>query len=309
MFILVIMVIASIAGLLYLSTLIDFDKTNYMRSWVDKVEILNSTSSPKIVFVGGSNLAFGLDSPLIEKKFNMPVINMGVHAGIGLRYMLNKVSESLNKGDVLVIVPEYDCFYTHDRGYGGKALVYILTNFDLAGVKDLPFERKLFFLFTAPEYVRTRIYDFLAQFGKSEKIKISVYSRQGFNRNGDNVQHLDQPQQKIKVFCEGLQKVNMEVVGMLNDYYEDVTKRGIRMVFMYPCLERDSFRNDISGISFISKYLSKNLKCEIMSTPDEFVLPKEYFYDTVYHLNRRGVEIRTQKVIDKLSRVIVKKSL
>jgi hypothetical protein len=54
----------------------------------NKHRMLRETSSPRIIFLGGSNLCFGLDSRRIADTFDMPVVNLGLHAGIGLKFMM-----------------------------------------------------------------------------------------------------------------------------------------------------------------------------------------------------------------------------
>ena len=56
---------------------------NYQASLIDKVQRLESIHEPKIVLIGDSNLAFGIDSEKIEEAFDMPVVNMGLHGGLG----------------------------------------------------------------------------------------------------------------------------------------------------------------------------------------------------------------------------------
>lgn len=60
---------------------------NYQASLIDKVERLESIQEPKIVLIGDSNLAFGIDSERIEEAFGMPVVNMGLHGGWEVRSM------------------------------------------------------------------------------------------------------------------------------------------------------------------------------------------------------------------------------
>lgn len=67
---------------------------------------------PRIIFVGGSNLAFGLDSQRIKDSLNINVINYGLHAGIGLKYMVDDISTYARKGDIIVFAPEYSHFYS-----------------------------------------------------------------------------------------------------------------------------------------------------------------------------------------------------
>lgn len=40
-----------------------------------------ANSSPKVILVGGSNVAFGLDSEIIQHQLEVPVVNMGLHVG------------------------------------------------------------------------------------------------------------------------------------------------------------------------------------------------------------------------------------
>ena len=56
---------------------------NYQASLIDKVERLESIEEPKIVLIGDSNLAFGIDSEKIEEGHGIPVVNMGLHGGFG----------------------------------------------------------------------------------------------------------------------------------------------------------------------------------------------------------------------------------
>lgn len=56
---------------------------SYSASLADKVDRLESLNEPKIVLIGNSNLAFGIDSEKIEQEMKMPVVNMGLHGAIG----------------------------------------------------------------------------------------------------------------------------------------------------------------------------------------------------------------------------------
>ena len=63
------------------------EQDGYLQAYNKKCQLLEDTPSPRIIFVGGSNLAFGLDSQRIKDSLNINVINYGLHAGIGLKYM------------------------------------------------------------------------------------------------------------------------------------------------------------------------------------------------------------------------------
>jgi hypothetical protein len=110
-----------IYGLFFLPTNIDSDNPLY--SSIDKRNRLKSIETPKLVFIAGSSMAYGLDSKVIEEKLNYEVVNMGISAGIGLHYMILEVKPYLKKGDIVVIGAEYDQFNADDVFYGqGVAL-------------------------------------------------------------------------------------------------------------------------------------------------------------------------------------------
>ena len=66
-----------------------------------KQERLASLGSPKVVLVGGSNVTFGLDSPLLEEALCRPVVNMTIHASLGFRFMVEQLDGGLGKGDLV----------------------------------------------------------------------------------------------------------------------------------------------------------------------------------------------------------------
>src|SRR5262245_56977492 len=64
-------------------------KNDYMAAMIDKSERLAHLASPRIVVIGGSNSAFGLDGEELEKAFHRPVVNMSMHGGLGFEFMVN----------------------------------------------------------------------------------------------------------------------------------------------------------------------------------------------------------------------------
>ena len=108
-----ILLIAGILITLILAiTMLPMEQDGYLQAYNKKCQLLEDTPSPRIIFVGGSNLAFGLDSQRIKDSLNINVINYGLHAGIGLKYMIDDISTYATKGDIIVFAPEYEHFYT-----------------------------------------------------------------------------------------------------------------------------------------------------------------------------------------------------
>ena len=90
---------------------------NYNATILDKDHRLRTAPGRRIIFVGGSGLAFGLDSELVAARYGCSPVNMGLSAGLGPRFMLQHAGSGVRRGDVVVICFE-DSLY-----FGGPAAV------------------------------------------------------------------------------------------------------------------------------------------------------------------------------------------
>ena len=73
-----------------------------------KENIAHNIHGKKIVFVGGSATLFGIRTEDIEKELKIPTINYGVHAALEIDYILDRVKNILNPGDVVILSLEYN---------------------------------------------------------------------------------------------------------------------------------------------------------------------------------------------------------
>jgi hypothetical protein len=111
---------------------------------------LTSTQGEKIVVVGGSSVAFGLDSKLLESYTGMPVVNFGLYADLGTKMMLDLSLAGISEGDVVILSPEIDAqtlslfFNAEDDGktvragmFGGAGVNTLQQGkFDYEGCRD-----------------------------------------------------------------------------------------------------------------------------------------------------------------------------
>ena len=81
----------------------------------------------RIILVGGSATLFGIDAELIEKKLNIPTINLGTHAGLGLRYLLKRAARISHPDDIIILSPEYETWNDAYRDGPGIFLDYVWT--------------------------------------------------------------------------------------------------------------------------------------------------------------------------------------
>jgi len=89
---------------LFLNPEVQFWKTAYEQKseWAKDL----STKGPKTVFVGGSSCAFQVDSGQLTQTYNIPSVNMGIHAGAGAPTILALGLSVISPGDTLMLYLE-----------------------------------------------------------------------------------------------------------------------------------------------------------------------------------------------------------
>ena len=74
---------------------------------VEKCALLEASPAPRIVIVGGSAAAFGIDSALLEGELPAyACVNLGTYAAFGTVPLLDMVQKRLAAGDIVIVSPE-----------------------------------------------------------------------------------------------------------------------------------------------------------------------------------------------------------
>jgi len=286
----------------------------YDLSIIDKHRYLSEAKSPKIALAGGSNLAFGIDSAAIHDRFSLPVVNMGVHAGFGLGRILDDISQFLQTGDMLLIVPEYSHFTSM---WNGESAAYELI-FDAHQYRllwsfyyGLPsgFSDQLSMrLGIGSSTIRDGLKNGIGKIFKPNKKEQNkeetetnplAYTRGGFNKYGDHIGHLGMENHPFSS-SGNLGTINQTYLKNFFRLIDTFTKRGIIVALSYPSYEEQSFRNSAALIQELDMLFRSKENLSVISTPESYCYPAEYFYDTVCHLNREGRAIRTDQLIQDL---------
>lgn len=297
-----------------------YNENNYYGALIDKNKLLAETPPPRIIFVGASNLAFGLDSKMIEQEFKMPVINMGLHGDFGLDFILNNVRYYLGKGDIVILSIEY---YLDKIDY--KTLSYAMHLYP-EGEKFINYNpdyymQMLKYEVSQAQHSRKKITNFL--FDKILRLKEAkvfttneinsydtlIYSRKAFNSNGDVVSHLEQAPLK-EIRGRNFLKIEdySKCINSLNEFLEAAAEKGASVYFTYPAYPKNEYEKNIKAVKEFENQLNEGLKIKIISTPEDFVYPDSLFFDTVYHLTKEGRKQRTERTIELMKAQIFKSS-
>ena len=278
-------------------------KYNYQASIIDKVNRLESINEPKIILVGNSNLAFGIDSEMIEEATGMPVVNLGLHGGLGNAFHEQIAKYNINKGD-LVIVCHSSFSDTDNIGDASLAWITIDNNIKfmkLLRIKDYPTMMKAY-----PNYFKKTLFFWVKHNGNWETD--GCYSRSAFNKYGDIMvkpiseqidpdEFFSQPDNLVPDY-----KVSKKCVKRLNQYNEYIKSKGATLLVAgypiaygkYSPFTKDDFNN-------LNIELQNKLDCDVISDYTDYFYPYEYFYDSVFHLNREGTTVRTKQLIEDIN--------
>ncbi len=278
------------------------EKGSYLSAVIDKQARLRSLASPKLVFVGGSNLSFALDSPRIEHEMGMPVANMGLGIYAGLRFMLDSVVSRLGPGDLVVISAEYQLY----RGlYNGEdELLEVLEAFP-DGLRTVDWKAQALPLARAlPTFIKNKTNRMLAMLVQKSDPRC-VYCRKAFNQYGDLVALDGQPGKDVATMALFRSKseqgpIEGDAIRGLRRFVAAATERGARVVLMFPAVPLPLYEKNREKIEEVYERVKKDVPVPVLGSPSENTMPAQYFWDWVYHLVPAGRDIRTGVVLERL---------
>jgi len=264
---------------------------------IQKDSLLKNTDSPRIIFVGGSNLSFGINSQMILDSLHLNPINTAIHASIGLEYMMDNTLNYIKKGDVIILAPEYSHFYGRSI-YGGEELLRTVADINPLDIMDLETEQKKntskyllkysFSKFKPTEY-----------FGFKES---DIYSVNSFNKYGDVYTHWTMKQQKFSSADTIRSIYNPDAIKFIDSFRIELEKKGAKLFITYPSYQASSYDKSINQIKKIEQELLEN-NFELLGTPERYRIPDAMMFNTSYHLLKKGVDYRTKLLIEDLKKV------
>jgi len=272
------------------------DPDTMLRAVVDKEALLRRTGSPKIVFIGGSSLGFGLDSARVDAAFpEHAVVNMGLQGSIGLRYMLRQVEDEIGSGDVVVLNPEFPQFLGMANGDDGLVTVWQAHP---EGRRHLDDPRQIINIIRNVPLVLSRRFEGKIRRGGGAA---RVYRRGGFNDYGDVVSHLDEPgaDQTGKALLPGYSMADFDedATALVNRFTEICEARGARVFLIYPAITEHHAHQNRAFLEAFDARLNEALQLSFLGTPAMSAQNNDQFFDTVYHLTREGRAVRTERII------------
>jgi hypothetical protein len=280
----------------------------YLGATIDKHNRLAQQPSPRIVFVGGSNLAFGLDSAAVERSLGYHPVNMGLDISLGLDFMLREIEPFLARGDVVVISPEYEEFI--DMYPGKVTSLFAEATIYPRAMRFFSYRHFTLLLdeglILIGEITRAAM-RFLTEGVSSEQRLDNPYIRSAFNEYGDITRHHNLKPRTITIRQFGLSSPESitRVIDRLNQFNDRCRSQSISVFYSYPPIFSGQLQAYTEMIHDIASNLTQRLHFPILNTPDEMSFPASYMFDHEYHLTLAGKQIRTNQLIARLRKKLM----
>lgn len=285
------------------------DPQNMLAAMIDKHAAV-AASPARLLIVGGSSAAFGVDSERISKELSVPVVNLGLHAGLGLEFMLREVAAVATNDDLVILCPEP--MLSREGEYKLKRLAESLyppsgayfprdLNLDAAISIERFKDRLVLFRQTWRQQSmdnrstepRSAAMDAKPEMS-DDALRAWTYTRGAFTRFGDHVAHTDEQNRRPlsrQSFAGYQHWVGIE---LMNDFSMGF---GGDVFFYHAPLLEDAVADDRSFPSLYQASLDRDLRIRQLNTFSDSLFPLDSFFDSCVHLNGAGRQEHTKRLI------------
>lgn len=282
-----VILLLSIGGMI---TFIPMEKNNYLYMLNIKDSLLRETPSPRLVLISGSSFAFGVDSRMLQDSLGLNVVNMGLHAGLGLKYIMDDAMRYLRKGDVVVIGLEHEqlrwMMYGDDATLGPGMYYTSYKNIKL--LNGIQMKNAIVGIPTA-----------IRMNWKSRKLRQQkVYSARAFNEWGDEAGHReDTIQHPLSKLPRKIGLINPEYAQCFVERLMQMEEIGCKVIITPSPMWDDVPVKQIG--EEINEFL-ETTQFRLNASFERHLYPADMMYDSHYHLNDKGVRNFTKNLIDEL---------
>ncbi len=272
------------------------DGNHFYLAIKDKVRRMEDTERPRLLLVGGSNVAFGIDSRMLEETGHVPV-NLGLTAGLGLDFYLNLIKQRVRAEDIIVLIPEYELLSTPANPTVQKELLAVCPEF--APLFELPADAGPSWKYRLDHQALATIHVWVRNAFRRQDKGPGIYRRGSFNEFGDMVAHLSLPRPEGDVTGAPIafdRKVVEESIRKLNAFADYCQSRGAEVYFSHPPIPKERFDQSRKALSEYRRQLDQELKMPVIDGPAEQVYDNDQFFDTCYHLTGDAIAERTRRL-------------
>lgn len=272
---------------------------HYLSAIEDKIERLKSCDGPRIVTIGGSNVAFGIHSPIMQDSLGIESVNLGLNLALGLPFQLECYLQHAHPGDIVILSPEYQLLTCSEHQQGNALIIdYMLLQYPQAK-RYLNRSRTTGWKTFLDSDGLWAVHQWVGRAFKTmrdEDTTDQIYHRSAFNECGDVVAHYGHAADRpisVGPVPQLTEESEKQTLALLNRFHRECREKGVHVYLSYPPILESDYDNAEAFIEQLHQTLAENVTIPILHHPRQFAHSYNHFFDTGYHLNQQAGEART----------------
>ena len=270
-------------------------------NYMVKYQRLITAPGSKLVIHSGSNTSYGIDSAMMEELLSnrYSVVNYGCNQDTPACFYYDVIADFINPGDIVVHAPEmrnYQWGYNEMNTTTWQIFEGAYDAFIHVDIRNYKNVFSSFNSFNGSRYTMTpRTYEHYSsetvnKYGDYIKEKIGSASIQStindrLAKGGQGTRDMD----------PGF--LTQNYVANLNREFDNIAAAGGKVYVTFCCVMKIDLNKASQGIARQTEYKNaviKNIHGTVISEPGTYVMDYKYFFNSVYHLNTAGSQLRTQ---------------
>lgn len=282
--------------------------TVHVGEWyLRKAEALSRTPSPRVVFLGGSNVLYGIDAESFQRTTGVRAVNAGTHAALHPNYFFEWVRRHARAGDLVVLSLEHHSFHS---GEPTSIFANFLANRDLAAAWRLPQEvggHALLaidwdqLLLEAWRNATPSWKDGIAA-GVKEMVAATVgpsgdYRGHSMRNQGAREKGLMAAVKPDEALAAPI-PVDPVIVEGLRTLKRWCDRQGIRLVAVSPAtLDFPAYHTETARVAqalYAETY--RSIGIPLLEDASAEIRPRDEFFDSIYHLTYEAMQTHTERL-------------
>ncbi len=274
-------------------------KKTYLGAFDEKYETLYKTKGKKIVFIGGSGLPFGLRTDLLQAEIgdDYTVINYGLYATLGTKFMMDTAKDAIEKGDIVILCPELS-EQTFSLYFNGEAVLQATNGID-SSLLSLPLGNQISMFYHYFGYSFDKI-----GYAMDDTVldPDGIYRADSLNEWGD----IASTERENNIMNNGFdvnmtittdeKLLNQDFIDYVNDFVADCKDKEAKVYFGFAPANLAALRSSQNKRAEFEEKLKDAIDCKLLGSVEDYLFEKGYFYDTNFHLNATGTLAFTDKI-------------
>lgn len=270
---------------------------SYYAELAEMYHRLYNTEGKKLVVIGGSNVAFGLDTALLEDTlreygYDYTVCPFGLYAAVGTSAMLELARDALSEGDIVVLAiePTSETMFT----YFGATAFWKCCEDSPEMLLKLSKSQQSAMVGSYVPYLQER-YGIFTE-GNAPKAE-GIYAKSSFDESCNMI--YDRAGNTMALGYDTASPVALgdvvieaDFAEQVNDFCAHAQSKGAAVYFSFSPVNRSALADEENVQSYFD-LCNRTFLCPVISDPSDYILDSGWFYDSNFHLNSAGAELRT----------------